>query len=99
MSGEWTYEEDDFNEELPFVELQFGIEDLHLLYKSVSVHLDKWPGGDPEEQERLQQAAVMSKRDRDVAFALMWHEENGMEITPEFKAVVFNTYSKKYKLA
>ena len=24
-----------------------------------------------EEQERLQQAAVMSKRDRDVAFALM----------------------------
>lgn len=54
MSGEWTYEEDDFNEELPFVELQFGIEDLHLLYKSVSVHLDKWPGGDPEEQERLQ---------------------------------------------
>ena len=54
MSGEWTYEEDDFNEELPYVELQFGIEDLHLLYKSVSVHLDKWPGGDPEEQERLQ---------------------------------------------
>ena len=54
MSGGWTYEEDDFNEELPYVELQFGIEDLHLLYKSVSVHLDKWPGGDPEEQERLQ---------------------------------------------
>ena len=52
-----------------------------------------------EEQERLQKAAVMSKRDRDVAFALKWHEENGMEITPEFKAVVFNTYSKKYKLA
>ena len=52
-----------------------------------------------EEQERLQQAAVMSKRDRDVAFALKWHEENGMEITTEFKAVVFNTYSKKYKLA
>ena len=52
-----------------------------------------------EEQERLQQAAVISKRDRDVAFALKWHEENGMEITPEFKAVVFNTYSKKYKLA
>lgn len=54
MSGGWTYEEDDFNEELPYVELQFGTEDLHLLYKSVSVHLDKWPGGDPEEQERLQ---------------------------------------------
>ena len=54
MSGEWTYQDDDFNEELPYVELQFGIEDLHLLYKSVSVHLDKWPGGHPEEQERLQ---------------------------------------------
>ena len=54
MSGEWTYQDDDFNEELPYVELQFGPDDLHLLYKSVSVHLDKWPGGNPEEQERLQ---------------------------------------------
>ena len=50
---EWTYQDDDFDEELPYVELQFGIEDLRLLYKSVAVHYEKWPGGDIEEQARL----------------------------------------------
>ena len=50
---DWTYQEDDFNEDLPFVELQFGIEDLRLLYKSVAVQYDKWSGGDSEEQARL----------------------------------------------
>ena len=54
MNDEWTYQDDDFDEDLPFIELQFGIDDLRLLYKSVSVHVDKWPGGDAEEQERLQ---------------------------------------------
>ena len=54
MSEDWVYQDDDFNEDLPYIELQFGPEDLHLIYKSVSVHLDKWTGGDPEEQERLQ---------------------------------------------
>ena len=53
MNDEWIYQDDDFNEDLPYIELQFGPEDLHLIYKSVSVHLDKWTGGDPEEQERL----------------------------------------------
>ena len=54
MSEDWIYQDDDFDENLPFIELQFGIDDLRLLYKSVSVHVDKWPGGDAEEQERLQ---------------------------------------------
>ena len=54
MNDEWTYQDDDFNEDLPYIELQFGIDDLRLLYRSVSVHVDKWPGGDAEEQERLQ---------------------------------------------
>ena len=49
MNDEWIYQDDDFNEDLPYIELQFDPEDLHLLYKSVSVHLDKWTGGDPEE--------------------------------------------------
>ena len=40
---EWTYQEEDFNEDLPFVELQFGIEDLYLLYKSVAGILFKKP--------------------------------------------------------
>ena len=52
-NDEWTYQENEFNEDLPYVELQFGIEDLRLLYKSVAVHHDKWPGGHPDEQERL----------------------------------------------
>ena len=54
MSEDWIYQDDDFDEDLPYVELQFGIDDLRLLYKSVSVHVDKWPGGHAEEQERLQ---------------------------------------------
>ena len=54
MSEDWIYQDDDFDENLPYVELQFGIDDLRLLYKSVSVHVDKWPGGHAEEQERLQ---------------------------------------------
>ena len=54
MNDEWIYQDDDFNEDLPYIELQFGIDDLRLLYRSVSVHVDKWPGGDAEEQERLQ---------------------------------------------
>ena len=53
MNDEWIYQDDDFNEDLPYIELQFGPEDLHLIYKSVSVHLDKWSGGHPSEQERL----------------------------------------------
>ena len=53
MSTDWTYQDDNFDEDQPYVELQFGIDDLRLIYKSVSTHLDKWPGGDAEEQERL----------------------------------------------
>ena len=37
-NDEWIYQDDDFDESLPYVELQFGMEDLHLLYKSVAVH-------------------------------------------------------------
>ena len=52
-NNEWMYQDDDFDESLPFVELQFGVEDLRLLYKYVAVHYEKWPGGDIEEQARL----------------------------------------------
>ena len=54
MDDEWIYESEDFDPDETYIELQFGSEDLHLLYKSVCVHLDKWPGGHPDEQERLQ---------------------------------------------
>ena len=52
-NNDWMYQDDDFDESLPYVELQFGVEDLRLLYKSICVHYEKWPGGDIEEQARL----------------------------------------------
>ena len=53
MNDEWTYQDDDYDEDLPYIELQFGIEDLYLLYESVKFRYEKWPGGHPEEQARL----------------------------------------------
>ena len=50
---DWTYQEDDFNEDLPFVELQFGPDDLYILYECVKYRYEKWPGGHPDEQTRL----------------------------------------------
>jgi|TARA_B100001939_G_scaffold337701_1_gene342382 hypothetical protein len=50
---EWIYQEDDFNEDLPFVELQFGPDDLYILYECVKYRYEKWPGGHPDEQTRL----------------------------------------------
>ena len=52
---EWIYQEDDFNEDLPFVELQFGPDDLYILYECVKYRYEKWPGGHPGEQEALVQ--------------------------------------------
>ena len=54
MNEDWVYENEDFDPDGTYIELQFGPEDLYLIYKSVSVHLDKWVGGHPHEQERLQ---------------------------------------------
>ena len=51
---DWTYQDEDFDPDSTYIELQFGINDVYLIYKSLQVHLDKWPGGDAEEQERLQ---------------------------------------------
>ena len=44
MNEDWIYEDEDFDPDLPYIELQFGPEDLHLIYKSVCVHIDKWAG-------------------------------------------------------
>ena len=54
MNDEWVYQNDDYDPDETYVELQFGPEDLHLIYKSDCVHLDKWVGGHPDEQARLQ---------------------------------------------
>ena len=52
-NDDWVYQDEDFDEDIPYIELQFGIDDLYHLYKSVAVHYDKWPGGHPDEQARL----------------------------------------------
>ena len=53
MDDDWIYESEDFDPEGSYIELQLGPDDLLLVYKSICVHLDKWSGGHPEEQERL----------------------------------------------
>ena len=40
-------------EEIPYVEMDLDINDVYLLYNSVSFHYEKWPGGHPDEQARL----------------------------------------------
>ena len=35
MEDDWIYESEDFDEDIPYVELQFGIDDIHLIYKSL----------------------------------------------------------------
>ena len=41
------------NENLPYCQLELDVIDVSSLYKSVCFHIEKWPGGDPLEQERL----------------------------------------------
>ena len=37
----------------PDYTIEMSVHDVRILYKSVCVHLDKWPGGCPDEQEHL----------------------------------------------
>ena len=53
MDDDWVYQDEEFDEDLPYIELQFGIEDLYMIYDSVKYRYEKWPGGHPEEQARL----------------------------------------------
>tara|TARA_A100001234_G_scaffold82094_1_gene72409 strand:+ start:360 stop:578 length:219 start_codon:yes stop_codon:yes gene_type:complete len=53
MDDDWVYQDEEFNEDLPYIELQFGIEDLYMIYDSVKYRYEKWPGGHPEQQARL----------------------------------------------
>ena len=51
---DWTYQDENFDEDLPYIELQFGAEDLYTLYESVKYRWENWPGGHPDEQKRLE---------------------------------------------
>ena len=53
MDDDWVYQDEEFNEDLPYIELQFGIDDLYMIYDAVKYRYEKWPGGHPEEQARL----------------------------------------------
>jgi len=53
MDDDWVYQNEEFDEDLPYIELQFGIDDLYMIYDSVKYRYEKWPGGHPEEQARL----------------------------------------------
>ena len=55
MDDDWVYQNEEFDEDLPYIELQFGIEDLYMIYDSVKYRYEKWPGGHPGEQVALQQ--------------------------------------------
>ena len=35
MDDDWVYQDEDFNEDLPYIELQFGIEDLYMMLSSI----------------------------------------------------------------
>ena len=41
------------DDNLPDYTVDMHIDDVRILYKSVSYFLERWPGGDTEEQEQL----------------------------------------------
>ena len=41
-NDDWVYQNEDFDEDIPYIELQFGIDDLYHLYQSVKFHYEKW---------------------------------------------------------
>jgi len=43
----------DFNDDVPYVQLNLDIKDVHQLYKSISFHLENWDGTDEYENQRL----------------------------------------------
>jgi|TARA_Y100000015_G_scaffold3319_1_gene3072 hypothetical protein len=51
---EWNYQDEEFDDSLPYIELQFGPEDLYHVYECVKYRYEQWPGGHPDEQERLE---------------------------------------------
>ena len=45
--------EKDFDENLPFVSMDMGIEDVRQIHESISLHLENWVSC-PEKKERLE---------------------------------------------
>ena len=52
MDDDYLYEQD-FDEDLPFVSMHMGIEDVRQIHESISLHLQNWVSC-PEKKERLE---------------------------------------------
>ena len=52
MDDDYLYEQD-FNEDLPFVSMDMGIEDVRQIHESISLHLQNWVSC-PDKKERLE---------------------------------------------
>ena len=44
MMDDFTLESEDFDDNLPYVELQLDVNDVHLIYRSLNKMLESWPG-------------------------------------------------------
>ena len=53
MDDDYLYEKD-FDENVPYISMDLGIEDVRQIYESISLHLDNWVSC-PEKKERLEQ--------------------------------------------
>lgn len=51
MEDDFLYEQD-FDENLPYVQIDLGIEDIRQLYESLTLHSDNWVSSD-EKKERI----------------------------------------------
>ena len=52
MENDYLYEKD-FDENLPFIQLDLGIEDVRQIYESISLHSENWVSC-PEKKARLE---------------------------------------------
>ena len=52
MDDDYLYEQN-FNEDLPFVSMDMGIEDVRQIHESISLHLQNWVSC-PDKKERLE---------------------------------------------
>jgi hypothetical protein len=52
MDDDYLYEQD-FDEDLPFVSMDMGIEDVRQIHESITLHLQNWVSC-PDKKERLE---------------------------------------------
>ena len=53
MDDDYLYEKD-FDENVPYISIDLGVEDVRQIHESVNLHLDNWVSC-PEKKERLEQ--------------------------------------------